>query len=106
MMDFSVLVAELRDVAEKYKGKTTEPQVSTVVYVDMFTKVCSFRRESDLHPFALNIILVCHCRAAPCHAHHSLAHILQRRPNYVQRFYLEIAKIPSFSVVATRQYSL
>lgn len=38
-MDFSVLVADLRDVAEKYKGKTTEPQVSTVVYVDMFTKI-------------------------------------------------------------------
>ena len=38
-MDFSVLVKELRDVAEKYKGKTSDPQVSTVVYVDMFTKV-------------------------------------------------------------------
>lgn len=49
-MDFSVLVADLRDVAEKYKGKTTEPQVSTVVYVDMFTKVCYFVCRSDLHP--------------------------------------------------------
>ena len=50
MMDFSALVADLRDVAEKYKGKSSEPQVSTVVYVDMFTKVCDFDRGSDLHP--------------------------------------------------------
>ncbi|WAR26780.1 hypothetical protein MAR_012484 [Mya arenaria] len=38
-MDFSVLLQDLRDVAEKYKGKTTEPSVSTIAYVDMFTKV-------------------------------------------------------------------
>ena len=50
MMDFSALVADLRNVAEKYQGKSTDPQVSTVVYVDMFTKVCYFDRRSDLHP--------------------------------------------------------
>ncbi|XP_052781831.1 LOW QUALITY PROTEIN: uncharacterized protein LOC128218256 [Mya arenaria] len=38
-MDFSVLLQDLRDVAEKYKGKTTEPSVSTIAYVDMFTKI-------------------------------------------------------------------
>ncbi|KAL4226814.1 hypothetical protein ACF0H5_014792 [Mactra antiquata] len=38
-MEFSVLLADLRDVAEKYKGKSTEPQVSTNAYVDMFTKI-------------------------------------------------------------------
>jgi hypothetical protein len=41
-MDFSVLLKDLRDVAEKYKGKSTEPQVSTHAYVDMFTKVRKF----------------------------------------------------------------
>ena len=38
-MDFSVLMQDLRDVAGKYQGKSTEPQVSTLAYVDMFTKV-------------------------------------------------------------------
>ncbi|XP_045164580.2 uncharacterized protein LOC123528704 [Mercenaria mercenaria] len=38
-MDFSVLLKDLRDVAEKYQGKGTEPQVSTHAYVDMFTKI-------------------------------------------------------------------
>ena len=41
-MDFSVLIQDLRDVAEKYQGKTSEPQVSTHAYVDMFTKVSYF----------------------------------------------------------------
>lgn len=38
-MDFSVLLKDLRDVAEKYQGRSSEPQVSTHVYVDTFTKV-------------------------------------------------------------------
>lgn len=38
-MDFSVLLADLREVAEKYRGKTTEPQIATNAYVDLFTKV-------------------------------------------------------------------
>jgi len=39
MMDFTVLMKDLRDVAEKYTGKTTDLSVNTAAYVDMFTKV-------------------------------------------------------------------
>ncbi|XP_052284946.1 uncharacterized protein LOC127881244 isoform X2 [Dreissena polymorpha] len=38
-MDFSVLLQDLKDVAEKYKGKSTEPAISTSAYVDMFLKI-------------------------------------------------------------------
>ena len=50
-----MLVTDLRNVAERYKGKTTDPQVSTVVYVDMFTKVCEFGCKSDLHPLRASL---------------------------------------------------
>lgn len=42
-MDFSVLLADLRKVAEQYRGKTTDPQVSTNAYVHLFTKVSKNR---------------------------------------------------------------
>ncbi|XP_060587858.1 uncharacterized protein LOC132743353 [Ruditapes philippinarum] len=58
-MDFSVLLKDLRDVAEKYKGKSTEPQVSTHAYVDMFTKILKrAQRVTDQYDDQITVLWV------------------------------------------------
>ncbi|KAK3605793.1 hypothetical protein CHS0354_002404 [Potamilus streckersoni] len=56
-MDFSALLADLRDVAEKYKGQNSDPKVATIVFADMFIKILK-RTEMTSKKFEDRIVML------------------------------------------------
>ncbi|KAL3853058.1 hypothetical protein ACJMK2_016640 [Sinanodonta woodiana] len=56
-MDFSALLADLRDVAAKYKDQSSDPKVATIVFVDMFIKILK-RTEKTSEKFEDRIVML------------------------------------------------
>ncbi|KAK3102995.1 hypothetical protein FSP39_015607 [Pinctada imbricata] len=90
-MDFSALIAELRDIANRYNGRDIDSNVSTAMYCEMFRKILQ-KAESEVTAYDDQIVILWMTLSQLCQTYQTLTTCNERNSLY-QHIFLLCAKV-------------
>uniref|UniRef100_K1PPI0 C2H2-type domain-containing protein n=1 Tax=Magallana gigas TaxID=29159 RepID=K1PPI0_MAGGI len=90
-MDFSALIAELRNIASSYNGRDIDSNVSTAMYCEMFRKILQ-KAESEVAAYDDQIVILWMTLSQLCQTYKTLTKCKERNDLY-QHIFLLCAKV-------------
>ncbi|XP_061187047.1 serine-rich adhesin for platelets-like [Saccostrea echinata] len=90
-MDFSALIAELRNIASSYNGRDIDSNVSTAMYCEMFRKILQ-KAESEVAAYDDQIVILWMTLSQLCQTYKTLTKCKERN-NLYQHIFLLCAKV-------------
>ncbi|XP_048740267.2 uncharacterized protein LOC125654362 [Ostrea edulis] len=90
-MDFSALIAELRNIASSYNGRDIDSNVSTAMYCEMFRKILQ-KAESEVVAYDDQIVILWMTLSQLCQTYKTLTKCKERNDLY-QHIFLLCAKV-------------